>query len=68
MLITAAEQKMEGGAEEGGSARAARGLFVVAKRDGRVAKASGRESRGPGIDSRRRQLFSCLLQALEQGC
>ena len=28
-----------------------------AKRGGRVAKASGRESRGPGFDSRRRQLL-----------
>ena len=29
----------------------------IAKRGGRVAKASGRESRGPRFDSRRRQLL-----------
>ena len=31
--------------------------YNMAKRGGRVAKASGRESRGPGFDSRRRQLL-----------
>ena len=30
---------------------------AIAKRGGRVAKASGRESRDPGFDSRRRQLL-----------